>query len=220
MENELNINADGLDAFIPYCIYLYYLKYADDGSGGSNLTDEIIFEVFDSDYAINSPRSRISTEVAALYSDSLKGIQYENHDQLVMRRKSYVVFVIQGDFEIDDKGVFKFSGRDKHGNSIPYNHTFQNFQFFDVQIYDRDNNSATVKVAYFENHMMSASTGKALGKLEYEDFTIIPPLKGRQLLGDPGTGGTNMGPPIPPPDSLWLRSHGPTAQRAAAFHEE
>jgi hypothetical protein len=116
------------------------------------------------------------------------------------RRKSYIVFLI-------DSPVLRLVPGDAIqfytvGGS-PENHTFFDAEDFDdIDLATPDDPGApTVSAVCFINHMKRAADGIDLdvGEMQHFHFRLNygPRARGRSRF--PDSGGTNMGPPVPPP---------------------
>jgi hypothetical protein len=115
---------------------------------------------------------------------------------VVWSRKSYVAIVIDDPtvrFVEGDAIRFKLQG-----GYLP-NHSFYDAQDWTVDVPSAPGPSSECSIVLFVNHI----TGEGLEDLPAEaerfrfDLNTIPPL--RDDIRYPDSGGTNMGPPVPPP---------------------
>jgi hypothetical protein len=116
---------------------------------------------------------------------------YYNADEVMyMRRRSVLVFAVESNNTLTTNGETAFrSEKSNYGY-----HTFDKKNHFSDTLDNR-----TFYVSYCLNHMKSTDHGD-LWDRESEYFDIdLPYDKSRDGDPEPGTGGTNMGPPIGPP---------------------
>jgi hypothetical protein len=118
----------------------------------------------------------------------------------VMNRVSYVFVVVHG-AKIDISDAKIFEGKDKNNTINDGTHTFLYQGYKEIDLGDgRD-----LDVVYYVNSMTAYAGKKRLKAKEWEDFRLKLKLHGgREILGD-DSGGTNMGPPVPPPERKSIR---------------
>lgn len=183
---------------IPYCIYFYYIGPARDG------TDDHYVRHYYKEREFEPIRYEEIEEIIrdlALNARRPEGEQNpqpngSNLDNLKWYRKSYLAFIIDRTDEylsLDNPLIVdqKYTGK-------------KNYSFFDgwakeVDLSPGRNGSQMRTATCFINHMKTNWQGSDLG--DAEDY-IPSKLNILRQRGDkyyPDSGGTNMGPPMPPP---------------------
>jgi hypothetical protein len=115
----------------------------------------------------------------------------------MMRRRGYVVFVLESDDVLTNDGDTVFYSKKDESDA---RHTFQEKNYLNLMVGDASE-PKRLHIAYCVNYMQDADE-KPLGEKVSEDFIIYLPFGERKDgFRAPTTGGTNMGPPVPPPSS-------------------
>ncbi len=119
-----------------------------------------------------------------------------------MRRQSYVAFAVSAqDWTLGLSNEIKVTGNDDFGHPISNGaYTFANTVTHPSLV---GKPTAPLLVVYFENAMMSVRGGQ-LADREFETFRFELPFfaQRKKRVRAPDSGGTNMGPPVPPPFRL------------------
>jgi hypothetical protein len=179
-----------------YAVYLYY--FTKDGKFR-------IYEWWDPEDDIddqNDAKFRIMTLIGNAYYDKTDPDFYtDNYNFMIMRRKSYLVFAASVEYWKTSFNTIEASGKNQVGSDIDGYHTFYSSR-------PLADPSGKHLIFYCENHMMSSipdassPNGAKLRNKEFETFTfkmLFAPRAEAVILTDPDPGGTNMGPPVPPP---------------------
>lgn len=167
-----------------YCVYLYHFK-------GNALTQ---YEIIDCDrpfYNGNETTQELNTKLADVIQNAVKNNPhyYCKGEHMIMRRKSILAFAFESTDTATKNGRAEFLSY--LGNDG--GHTFSKHSDFDCT---RD--GRTYYVTYCLNSMKSYWGDEDLGDMQFERFHINLPFQPKSK--EPGTGGTNQGPPIGPPD--------------------
>lgn len=175
---------------IPHCIYFYYI--GDDHAGARPFRR----------YYYPSVDGEIREEhLSGLIRDLAVNARSDGNDppkdgtdgkNIVWTRKGYLVFLIDDPQVVfDSEGIVFLPGSN--------NNTLYDAKNIEVDISDAGDQSRMVSCVYCINHM---KRNKAGDDLEYEvkkvpfKLRTIPPLVAPVV---PDDGGTNLGPPVPPP---------------------
>jgi hypothetical protein len=167
-----------------FCVYLYHFN-------GNTLKQ---YEIIDCDtpvYEGNETDRVMQGKIEIIIQNAVNNTPpyYCDGNKIFMRRKSILVFAFESVEPTTQNGHATFQSYMGNDGS----HTFYNHRYF---TFTRDGRK--YDVSYCLNRMRSTDGGD-LADLEYERFAIDLPFqkkRGRQ----PGTGGTNQGPPVGPPD--------------------
>lgn len=179
--------AEGTGTEEIFSAYLYYFE----PSAGSGTQ---FYEYFDIDEHIRDPMATIERLARNAFDNGKAPPPYcDGGQDFIMRRKSYLIFVVADDKHIPVKDEIRFHSI-SHGNDG--GHTFRPAGNFAVQA-GVGPAAKVLNVIYCVNDMARWQGGD-LEYREFEDFSIELPFEGFAAKG-PGTGGTNMGPPVPPP---------------------
>lgn len=124
----------------------------------------------------------------------------DDRNCMIMRRKSYVVFVVNKKYwQAPASYSIDITGTNYHGQAITGKHTFgDKINDFEANLGFLGLSDKHV-IIYCEN-LIASSTGEPWEKGEREEFSFKLPFQGLAREGrGPDSGGTNMGPPVPPP---------------------
>ena len=177
-----------------YCTAYFYYVNAND-----NPTTKV-YEYFD----ISSPIGDVQTLTLSLLGNALNDGSsppcYSNNvDDLVRHRKGFIIIAKDGEaFPHDDPIEFIVTASsDPHATGLGYPHrySFEHNMTYSVVVSGR-----TVGITIYNDELQNCSGHGDLGRHEWEEFRIGPLPVGAEIMdlyGD--SGGTNMGPPAPPP---------------------
>ncbi|HEY5713270.1 MAG TPA: hypothetical protein VIT38_15350 [Allosphingosinicella sp.] len=172
--------------------YLYYLDFG----GGSTVVSEAIYEYYDRPGATVNRDNLVLQLATNAHTGGDDPIPYTtNHQYFMMRRKSWLIIVAANAPDIDDVNSIEFVGVDSQGRHNDGRHTFLNINYSAITF-----GATRLQIVTCENHMQSKANRRNLDPREWEDFQFTLQFDGAaaRLLG-PDSGGTNMGPPVPPP---------------------
>lgn len=187
------VRADLGDGMEYHAAYLYYLRF-DQEEGDPTVR---AYEYFNIKKAITNPESVMRKLARNAYFDRSSPPCYARSvDGLFRRRKGYVGFAIDSQYhDISDENAITL----KLDDGDPADHTFLNPKYVSVPS-GVPGDLTEISVVYFENEMRRRP-GSEPGDLdikESEDFRIHFTSKRGRVVED--SGGTNMGPPVPPPN--------------------
>jgi hypothetical protein len=175
--------------------YLYYLEY----DGGTTVRNQAIYEFYDRPDAVVDKENLILQLVTNAHVGGDDPIPYtENPAMVMMRRKSYLIVAAANAADIDSSNPIQFVCQDAAGNQNDGSHTFQDVRFSTITF--GPNGADRLQIVACENLMQSMAGGGNLAAKEWEDFQFALQFDGVQAtLLTFDSGGTNMGPPVPPP---------------------
>jgi hypothetical protein len=194
-----------------HCVYLYYLKV---GRTTNKAKDTSAHYYFNGEDPIDDIRDCITTLASRIHENGLVDptCHGTKTSDLICRRVSYFVIVVydeRGRKLNEDSLVFEDKIVEDDSQDNKGKHTFLPVEYFEVDILGSTNK---LQVVYCKNSLLSKKhVGKKLGDDEREYFRhhlsfangarIILASAGflKPLFGDDDSGGTNMGPPVPPP---------------------
>lgn len=175
-----------------HAIYLFYIEK----SGYTRF-----YETWDPKYAI--PEDEARDKIKMLTVNAFKG-EYnppyytDKRKYMVMRRVSYVAFVVNGnDWNPGTSTSLAIEGTNHFDGPIRPDsyHTFTNREYFEFE-----EAGQMFWVIYYQNSLTSSLLKDDLADEEKEKFTFtLPYLTKEAHVTAPDSGGTNMGPPVPPP---------------------
>ncbi|HEY5713271.1 MAG TPA: hypothetical protein VIT38_15355 [Allosphingosinicella sp.] len=193
---------------VPSCIYFYYIKLNDNGPA-------TIKHYYYSDgdrkiHADDIPElvrqlGRNGREIYGVPPQHGEGFSTTDYRRIAWRRKSYIAFLLDNDdadahFSKNNKNAFKFYRK----QDATKNHSFFDGFEVEVDLSDDEDGSQIRTAVVCINHMKKTADGNDLGiggvaeEDEYK-FELNIQLNRASLTRAPDSGGTNMGPPVPPP---------------------
>ena len=159
-----------------------------------NVSDPRIYEKYDTRRPL-SPRGAITQLVANAAADGESPCPYTtDYRKYFMRRKCYLAMALESDRAYPVQGE-TISFADTLGPAG--GHTFTNLGGFVLE----DDNALGhrfISILYARNDLQKRGGPGDLGDGDREHYTMTLPFLPRVGFV-PGTGGTNMGPPVPPP---------------------
>lgn len=188
----------GTDGFrdVPHSIYFYYVgpEYID--GSGDPYRKVFHYYYFDPDRPIY--HDEVEDRVTALAENARRhpSRQYppahgEDFKYVVWDCKSYIVFLVDDDIELERDGAVDFQPTIWGGGD---NHSF--FDAWDMSIEVAGNLRPAVGCV---NYMKRDLSGADLGRIKQVFTVTVNPKTGSKRLTWPDSGGTNNGPPIGPP---------------------
>lgn len=176
-----------------HAIYLFYME-----RGGYTR----FYEIWDPTTPI--PDNEVEARIKALTINAFEGKSnppyYTDIPKfMVMRRSSYVAFAVNANHWNSGASTdIEIKGKNAFGFSIGGDHTFSKAGYFEFE--DNGANIDRHRVIYYTNIMASSLLLRNLLDGEKERFTFTLPFASRNWTRfAPDSGGTNMGPPVPPP---------------------
>jgi hypothetical protein len=175
--------------------YLYYLEY----DGGTTVVRQAIYEFYDHPGAVIDKDNLVLQLATNAHVGGNEPIPYTMNPQyFMMRRKSYLIIVAANAADIDRVNPIEFVGVDSDGNLNDGRHTFHDIRYGTIEF--GQDPADRLQIVTCENHMQSKANRTNLLPKEWEDFTFTLQFDGiRAARFGPDSGGTNMGPPVPPP---------------------
>lgn len=172
-------------------VYLYHIV-----NGDPCRKYEVVYRnkvVYDSGYTDADVKRILRETIENAILSNVPPYYCEGEDLMYMRRKSLVVFVVESDTILSQSGDMTFQ-------SYKGNNGYHTFDRNRRRYFKFNKNNRTFYVSYCLN-IMKSTDGEDLALLDYERFWIdLPYQKRGKRDREPGTGGTNMGPPLGPPD--------------------
>lgn len=178
------------------CIYLYYLKFGTTGTKPKSITVHYFFDPASNILIEDKIRDlalsiyKLGVRDPTCYGDSFS--------DMVRRRKGYFVIVVEDErnrklsmLTFDDRIDFDFKP-ENFGK-----HTFEKPKYMEVKT-----TSVNLQIAYCFNRMKSKKLSrydKDLEVGERENFGYSLQFDNEKGAGYSDSGGTNLGPPVPPP---------------------
>lgn len=176
-----------------FTAYVYYLRYDEQGT----LVATRAYEYFDIKKKINQPEAKIRQLARNAYFDRDNPPCYATSvDGLFRRRKGYVAFVIDSAYHhVSSENDVVLTMLD---GSVATAFSNPRYLEFSTNI---PGNQVTVPTVYFENEMSKAGANgpEDLCEKEHQDFSLRINRGGGRGFRVEDSGGTNMGPPVPPP---------------------
>lgn len=171
-----------------HCIYFYYIKVTPAGP------ETRVYYRFDKTIPVTNIANEITTLTINAYNDMNNppclGSEMSDLD---WRRKSYIVVMVEG--HTLGNPPFRMQ-EDNHPNP----NTFGRVTPARVEVTDGNGDPLTLTGGYVKNTMKHYARADDLEKNDPgESFRVIlnPPIP--SIVRYPDSGGTNMGPPVPPP---------------------
>lgn len=192
------LNLDDAGGF--HTIYLYYIRE------GHNPR---IYEYYNFKNSVLVAEQRIDELVMnALLDEDDPPVYTDEHEYMIMHRKSYLAFVFESKQPVTVTDPVIFRDVDD-----PNNNGWHTFEYINKKatMVEKGGEKLYFYAIWYKNHLKRKPGGGDWGKDKVqkkwvgEQYNITLPFKAGERLLDPGTGGTNMGPPVPPPASLLAR---------------
>lgn len=187
-----------------YTLYLYYLRFTRTNSRPSSITAHYYFNP---DPANPITQAFIEQTAREIYSSGAAHptCYGTSFDDLVRRRKSYFAVVVELDDDSEINGQvslkldYVFIPQVSHRDAA---HTFKRPRHFAVNV-----GTKTIKGVYYENLIERATGIGHFGLAEDHWYHLKFTRKDLRLFDETennfnDSGGTNMGPPVPPPAHL------------------
>lgn len=179
-------------------IYAAYLYYFDSFTGPARC-----YEYFNIRDYIRDPDKKMEELAKNAYNRGNNPPEYcFDERDFIMRRKSYIVFVVEDKDELPLKYPLKFHSK-THGNDGKHTFRYKKMKYLSIPV-GSGANAKVLNIVYCPNDLTKWQGGD-LGERDFEDFQIYLPFSSRKAK-EPGTGGTNMGPPVPPPGKKTKRA--------------
>jgi hypothetical protein len=193
-----------------YCIYFYYLHFPAEADEPDRAD---IYEAFDIDDAIEDQAelmSRIKRLTLNAITNGKNPPRYaESIKDLNMDRQSYYVVVADSpDKKFAAAGGIKFEGKNHNDKVTDGTHTFGNELYLEYDVTLADGTKRDLTGACYVNILHGKKdngNSERLKKGEWECFKIDLKFQNKRLRLVDDSGGTNMGPPVPPPSRLKAR---------------
>jgi hypothetical protein len=197
-DNAPKIAARDLETDGIISAYLYYLDF----NGGTEVAGETIYEFYDHpDAVIDKDRLALQLIANAHTGGNSPPPCSFNHLEVMLRRKSYLIIVAANAPAINQNNPITFSVKNVDGDTNNGNHTFERVIYYPLSL--GPTQADNLQIITCENKMQSMENGGNLGRKEWEDFEFTLQFEGvAPLQLEYDSGGTNMGPPVPPPVRL------------------
>jgi hypothetical protein len=172
-----------------YAAYLYYFQFRE-GEDRPYAVRE--YEYFNTKHKMDLKQKLKELCVNASADGDNPPRYSEEPGHMMMRRKSYVIFAVEGKGKsFPNKDAVLFTSLNE-GDAK---------KTFEGEIVFQHVGVANMSVAVYENTMKCSSSGNELDDMKHENFSFHLNLNGRDKPLRPrgDSGGTNMGGPVPPP---------------------